>query len=69
MDRIVNILMRRDGISREEAFEIVNECRELIDEVLNSDEYPSPYMQYEEIAQILQEELGLEPDYIDDFLF
>ena len=36
MNRVVNILMKRDGYSKEEAMEILNDCREEINEAIAS---------------------------------
>ena len=56
---IVEILMKRDGLSRREAQEQFNEVREMIQEC-NFDPV--------ETEDILIEELGLEMDYIFEFL-
>ena len=53
MDNVVNILMKRDGISRKEAVELVLECREALE---NGD------------CEAIQDYLGLEDDYIFDIL-
>ena len=58
MNRVVEILMKRDGISQEEAEELVRDtASELADctDVLDADE-------------IIESNLGLEPDYIMDLL-
>jgi hypothetical protein len=47
--------MNRDGMSEEEATELVKECREMIYEG-------------EDSTEVLQYELGLEPDYIFDII-
>ena len=47
------ILMKRDGISRAEAYEMIAECREAL---LDGDEYA------------IEDILGLEDDYIFDIL-
>lgn len=57
MKEVVNILMKRDGISKSEAVSLVNETRELI---LTSDPF--------EADQIMADMLGLEPDYIMDLI-
>ena len=49
---VVEILMKRDGLSRREAQEMIQEC--------NFDPF--------ETEDILIEELGLEMDYIFEFL-
>ena len=50
---LVQILMRRDGVSREEAKEMIAECRQAL---LEGDEYA------------IENILGLEDDYIFDIL-
>ena len=56
---VVEILMRRDGLSRREAQERFNEVRDMI-QGCNFDPV--------ETEDILIEELGLEMDYIFEFL-
>ena len=58
-NKVVEILMKRDGLSRTEAQEQFNEVREMIQEC-NFDPV--------ETEDILIEELGLEMDYIFEFL-
>lgn len=55
MNRVVKILMNRDGMSEEEAKALVKDCREMIYEG-------------EDPEDVLQYELGLEPDYIFDII-
>ena len=57
--KVVEILMKRDGLSRTEAQEQFNEVQEMIQEC-NFDPV--------ETEDILIEELGLEMDYIFEFL-
>ena len=60
-ENIINILMRRDGVSRREAKEMYDTARsEILDAV-----YGTSCMDPEEV---LAEELGLEPDYLFDFI-
>lgn len=62
MEDIINILMRRDGISKKDAQTHVNECKQrLNDEALASGDY-------ELATDIIAEELGLEPDYMPQLL-
>ena len=56
-NEIVRILMKRDGLSREEAIERVEEVREMISEA-------DPW----EAEDIMADELGLEMDYIFDII-
>jgi len=58
---IVNILIKRDGISRFDAEEAVRETQEQITSVLACD---GPL---EELEGIIADNLGLEPDYLDAF--
>lgn len=57
MKTIVDILMKRDGLSRAEAQERLEEVREMIAEA-------DPW----EAEDILADELGLEMDYIFDII-
>lgn len=56
MDKIIEILMKRDGIDEEEARALVEETR---DEIISLDD---PM----EADNIMMDYLGLEPDYILD---
>lgn len=57
MNKIIKILIERDGMTREDAMELIDETRE---EILASDPW--------EVEDILMDNLGLEPDYIFDIL-
>ena len=59
MNEIIKILMMRDGISKDEAAEIIEEVKDMMEEC----EYDP-----EECENIFATELGLEPDYIINFL-
>ena len=59
MNRIIKILMERDGMSEQEARDLFKETR---DEILMLDD---PF----EAEDIMSEYIGLEPDYIEDLLF
>lgn len=58
MNKVVEILMRRDGMTKSEAESLVEETREAL---LLGDPY--------EAEDIIVDYLGLEPDYIMDILF
>lgn len=62
MNEIVEIIMRRDGISRLEAENLVEECKE---ELWNAAARGS----YQECEDIVSSYLGLEPDYLDVLLW
>lgn len=57
MQNVINILMNRDGMTRDEARELVIETREML---LSADVW--------EADEIVADQLGLEPDYIMDIL-
>lgn len=57
MNKIIEILMKRDGMSLSDAKDLVNETREML---LTSDPF--------EADDIMADQLGLEPDYIMDLL-
>jgi hypothetical protein len=59
MNRVVEILMKRDGISEDEARTLVRETR---DELIMLD---NPF----EADEIIENYLGLEPDYLEDILY
>ena len=50
---LIKILMKRDGISKEEAKDMIAECRQAL---LNGDDYA------------IEDYLGLEDDYVFDIL-
>ena len=60
MNEIIKILMKRDGISKDEAVDLLKEIKDMMEEC----EYDP-----EECENIFATELGLEPDYIINFLF
>lgn len=62
MAEIVRILMRRDGMSKNEAQEAFESCKEHIQEAAIEGAC------YDEIADIIADELGLEMDYLDELL-
>lgn len=57
MNEIVNILMRRDGISENEARNLVEDCMLEIHEAIAAGRYI-------EAEDIFMDWLGLEPDYL-----
>lgn len=58
MEQIIEILIRRDGCTRNEALDRIKECQQRLEEeaVATGD--------YEAAQDIVAEELGLEPDYL-----
>lgn len=63
MEEIIQILMRRDHLSREEALDLYDECQEAIWEILGENRYS-----IDDLEEILEDYLGLEPDYLMEFL-
>jgi hypothetical protein len=62
MSTVVEILMKRDGLTEREAQETVDNVREMIAEAFECG-------CYSEVEDIVMSELGLEMDYIDELLF
>lgn len=62
MKQIVEILMQRDNITENEAWSLIEDCQEEINDAIMRGNY-------QECEDILASYLGLEPDYLDVFLF
>ena len=56
MNKVIKILMNRDGLTENEAKELINETQEMI------------IAEPEDADQIISEQLGLEPDYLFDII-
>jgi hypothetical protein len=52
---IIEVLMERDGLDLHDARKVLKECRDMVADGCDPEE-------------VLQDELGLEPDYIFDLL-
>lgn len=61
-NKIIEILINRDGCTEKEAYSIFNQCQKRCLESLESGHS-------EEIEDIMAEDLGLELDYVFDILF
>lgn len=61
MNEIVEILMRRDGISQLEAENLIEECKEEMEQAIACGSY-------QECENIVALYLNLEPDYLIYFL-
>lgn len=57
---LIETLMRRDGLSRIEAEQEVEECRQDLMDRLEKGDMP---------FDIMEEWFGLEPDYLDDIMY
>ena len=60
MNRVINILMRRDNLTQQEAEDRVLEVKQMMEDCNYNPE---------ECVAIMSDELGLEMDYIEDLLF
>lgn len=59
MDNLTSILIKRDGLSNDEADEVIRQARiELNERLINNEEYD----------YFMEEEFGLEPEYIFDLI-
>ena len=61
MEKIINILMNRDGISYEEAKQMYLDTQSELMDVFDGTSILTP-------EEVLMNELGLEEDYIFDFI-
>lgn len=61
MKEIIRILMERDGLTYEEAKEAYEDCKSEMMDALEGTSCLSP-------DEVLQDMLGLEPDYIFDLI-
>ena len=57
-NELVNVLMKRDGMTKEQAIQEIEEAREAMYECIEDGDY-------EGAEDILSDFFGLEPDYID----
>lgn len=62
MEKVVKILMERDGLSEADAkHEVQNFIDDATDLLMEGD--------HEGVEELLMDNLGLEPDYLEDLLF
>lgn len=61
-EAIVRILMRRDGLYRLNAEDIVDQCQYEITDAIDDN------CSLEELEEIIDDYLSLEPDYLEAFL-
>ena len=60
-NNLVELLMRRDYLTREEAIEMLFTCKEDLERAVSDGNY-------NEVDDIIMDDLGLEPDYLFDIL-
>ena len=58
---VVDVLMERDGLTKQEAKQQIDEVREMMEDAIECGDYT-------EVEDIMYSELGLEMDYIDELL-
>lgn len=63
MEKIKDILMRRDKLTEHEALDLIEEVKEQLEELLDGG---GSLLEAEDIVRY---ELGLEPDYLEELLF
>jgi polyhydroxyalkanoate synthesis regulator phasin len=61
MESIIDILIKRDNMTRESAMELINEAKEQLQEYLEEGDF-------EYAEDICREYFSLEPDYITELL-
>ena len=59
---VIDILMERDKVTREEAQHTLDVVRAEVEEAIEVGDY-------DEVEEIIASELGLEMDYLDEILF
>ena len=62
MEKVKDVLMRRDGISEDEADDLIRDFKEELDMVLSGKSDADP-------DDLIREYFGLEPDYLMEFLW
>lgn len=60
-NNLIELLMRRDNISRNEAIEMLFTCKEDLERAVDDGNY-------NEVDDIIMDDIGLEPDYLFDIL-
>ena len=60
-NNLVELLMRRDHLTREEAIEMLFTCNAALERAVSDGNYS-------DVDDIIMDDLGLEPDYLFDIL-
>jgi len=66
-EELALLLVKRDQIEFEDALELIQDVQEQINELFEVED-DAPYGLFEVIQDLIADELGLEPDYIELFL-
>ena len=62
MNRVLKVLMNRDGMCKEEAIKCIQLFNEEFQQTLQSG------CSYDDAMQLMEDHFGLEPDYLEDFI-
>lgn len=68
MVSIVEIIMRRDNLSRDAAIERIKDAQAQLLEFLEGQQTVDAMDAYEEAADVLRDAIGLDPDYLFDVI-
>ena len=60
-NELATLLMRRDNLTREDANAMISDFQESVDDALDTNSY-------HDLDDLIQDELGLEPDYLMLFI-
>ena len=61
MNKVIAILMRREGLTQEEATDLFEEAKEMFYSCIEAGDYTGA-------EDVLEGYLGIEPDYVDYFI-
>lgn len=61
MEKVLDILMKRDGLSKEEAEIVIDDVKSQIEEAIEEG-------RIFDVEEIILSELGLEPDYMEELI-
>lgn len=61
MEKVLDILMKRDGLSKEEAEIVIDDVKNQIEEAIEEG-------RIFDVEEIILSELGLEPDYMEELI-
>jgi len=63
LEQLAALISRRDGISLNEARNLIDETQKEINYIINNT------LSYDEVVDVIKFNLNLEPDYLDLFIF
>ena len=69
-ETIKQILIRRDRLTEDEADELIEDIQNQINDIVESCDGPGDYINsLLELEQVIYDNLSLEADYLDEFLY